>query len=203
MPEILLGLEIFTDWTREYKFCGAKLEGGCCCTLHEKNTIWRELWMVFDFDEFSLQVKLTKGKYILFRCIEMSWGVFIEGRWFERKQFPSDTIVRIIASIICKDLRKRKNSLLYVSATARNLSWEHVACYIRREELSFQARPLKTATRSSVCMYDKLVRCFWHIVTKQRRYTRYVFSSHYRDKLSYLLSFLVWWPVPTNEEDSR
>lgn len=39
MPEILLGLEIFTDWTREYKFCGAKLEGGCCCTLHEKNTI--------------------------------------------------------------------------------------------------------------------------------------------------------------------
>lgn len=26
MPEILLGLEIFTDWTREYKFCGAKLE---------------------------------------------------------------------------------------------------------------------------------------------------------------------------------
>lgn len=37
--EILLGLEIFTDWTREYKFCGAKLEGGCCCTLHEKNTI--------------------------------------------------------------------------------------------------------------------------------------------------------------------
>lgn len=144
MPEILLGLEIFTDWTREYKFCGAKLEGGCCCTLHEKNTIWRELWMVFDFDEFSLQVKLTKGKYILFRWIEMSWGVFIEGRWFERKQFPSDTIVRIIASIICKDLRKRKNSLLYVSATARNLSWEHVACYIRREELSFQARPLKT-----------------------------------------------------------
>lgn len=50
-------------------------------------------------------------------------------------------------------------------------------------------------TRSSVCMYDKLVRCFWHIVTKQRHYTRYVFSSHYRDKLSYLLSFLVWCPV--------
>lgn len=34
--EILLGLEIFTDWTREYKFCGAKLEGGCCCTLQRK-----------------------------------------------------------------------------------------------------------------------------------------------------------------------
>lgn len=27
------------DIHREYKFCGAKLEGGCCCTLHEKNTI--------------------------------------------------------------------------------------------------------------------------------------------------------------------
>lgn len=36
MPEILLGLEIFTDWTREYKFCGAKLEGGCCCNASRK-----------------------------------------------------------------------------------------------------------------------------------------------------------------------
>lgn len=41
--EILLGLEIFTDWTREYKFCGAKLEGGCCNASRKKYNLTRTL----------------------------------------------------------------------------------------------------------------------------------------------------------------
>lgn len=51
MPEILLGSEIFTDWTREseYKFCGAKL-GGYCNVFPEKNTILDFGWCLISID---------------------------------------------------------------------------------------------------------------------------------------------------------
>lgn len=51
-----------------------------------------------------------------------------------------------------------------------------------------------------ICMYDKLLWCFQQIVSKQQLYTRYKYGPHYRDK-RYLLSFLAWWRVLTNDED--
>lgn len=42
MPEILLGSEIFTDWTREseYKFRGAKLERGVVTFSLKRIQFW-------------------------------------------------------------------------------------------------------------------------------------------------------------------
>lgn len=42
MPEILLGSEIFTDWTREseYKFRGAKLERGVITFSPKRIQFW-------------------------------------------------------------------------------------------------------------------------------------------------------------------
>lgn len=71
--------------------------------------------MVFDFDRFLSLNEIDQIYSISMNGNEMM--VFLsEG---ERKRFPSDTIIAIITSIICKEARKWKNSLLYASATAR------------------------------------------------------------------------------------